>query len=147
MKSDLIRFIKFIRLNENGCWEWTGVYDNHGYGQFSIHGNVIRAYRYSYEYFNETTIPTNLVIDHLCRNRGCANPDHLEAVTHKENVLRGFSISAINSRKVHCKRGHILPSNRLCDVCRKMTTSRWKDTHREYCRQYAVLYRKKNKGM
>lgn len=70
-----------------------------------------------------------LELDHLCRNRRCCRPDHLEPVTHKENVLRGMAPSAINARKTHCKRGHeftaenIYPSPdgvRRCRECRRL---------------------------
>ena len=57
-------------------------------------------------------IPEGLVIDHLCRNGLCVNPEHLEAVTRKENILRGEGACAQNARKTHCKRGHeLIPEN------------------------------------
>jgi hypothetical protein len=71
-------------------------------------------------------IPEGLTIDHLCRNRGCVNPAHLEAVTNRTNLLRGDGIAALNARKTHCKRGHeFTPENtyvwregtRACRAC------------------------------
>jgi hypothetical protein len=59
-------------------------------------------------------ISGNLQIDHLCRNRACCNPEHLEAVSRKENILRGKAPSAVNAKKTHCHRGHLL-SLENCD--------------------------------
>ncbi len=63
------------------------------------------AHRFSYELANGP-IPEGLQIDHLCRNRGCVRPDHMEAVTPRVNYLRGDSVPAKNARKTECKRGH-----------------------------------------
>lgn len=85
-----------------GCWVWTGAIDPEGYGYFGRH---TAAYRAAYELF-VGPIPTHLEPDHLCRNRACINPSHLELVTHAVNGLRGNSAAALNARKTHCMRGH-----------------------------------------
>lgn len=73
---------------ETGCWEWTGRVED-GYGRVPTSGSrYVRAHRAAYEIWTGP-IPKELEIDHVCRNRRCFNPDHLEAVTHKENVRRG----------------------------------------------------------
>jgi hypothetical protein len=74
-------------------------------------------------------------LDHLCRVRGCVNPDHLEVVTGATNTLRGISSPAINARKTHCRRGHeFTPENtyidrgsRRCKACRRLIQNRWTD--------------------
>lgn len=88
------------------CWNWTGCVVVAGYGRFGVgNGVVANAHRWAYEYL-VGPIPEGADLDHLCRNRACVNPDHLEPVTRGDNVLRGFSSPAANARKTHCKNGH-----------------------------------------
>ena len=96
----------------NSCWIWTSEKNYSGYGKFQLKGKRVKAHRFSYELTNGK-IPKGLTIDHLCRNRSCVNPDHLEAVTQKENLLRGISPAAINSRRKFCIRGHLLSGRNL----------------------------------
>lgn len=92
--------------DQNECWVWDKPSQNDGYGQF-----FGPAHRWSYEY-HIGPIPDGLHIDHLCRNRACVNPWHLEPVHLTENVMRGEGYYAINARKTHCLRGHeFSPSN------------------------------------
>ncbi len=88
------------RSDPTGCWPWKGNTTSDGYGTFTA-----LAHRMSYE-LTYGAIPPDRVVDHLCRTRDCQNPDHLEAVTRGENVLRGEGLSAVNARKTHCLRGH-----------------------------------------
>lgn len=87
------------------CWDWTGYHDRAGYGQLKRDGIGYRAHRYAYELLIGIIEP-GLVLDHLCRNHRCVNPDHLEPVTDRENVLRGYGITANRSRSDQCMRGH-----------------------------------------
>lgn len=90
----------------NGCWLFTGYRDTRGYGYLYLTGaNSNSAHRISYEECRGP-IPEGCCIDHLCRNPSCVNPSHLEAVSPKENVLRGEGITARNKRKTHCPKGH-----------------------------------------
>lgn len=117
---------------ERGCWQWDVIHPESGYGQFAG-GN---AHRWSYEFFL-CEIPGGLQLDHLCRNRGCANPWHLDPVPLVVNVMRGYGPMAINARKTHCIHGHAFspentyrppkrPDTRQCIACRRAAQSRRK---------------------
>lgn len=97
---------KFQVDEETGCWVWTASLRNKkGYGNYTQGGKSVSAHRAAYE-MHVGEIPEGMVIDHLCRNRLCVNPAHLEAVTTRENILRGAGIAAKNAVKTHCLRGH-----------------------------------------
>lgn len=113
----------------SGCIEWTGRIDRYGYGQFRPGGREttnMGAHRWAYSHF-VGTIPDGFQIDHLCRNRACVNPEHLEAVTPRENVMRSLNPPSLNAKKTHCVRGHpfsdentdIRRGGRVCKTCRR----------------------------
>lgn len=85
------------------CWTWTAARTKGGYGTFGTGSRLV--HRISYELL-VGPIPEGLELDHLCRNRQCVRPEHLEPVTPKENQRRGFSVSGLNARKAHCDSGH-----------------------------------------
>ncbi|MGW2484952.1 HNH endonuclease signature motif containing protein [Streptomyces sp. NPDC001571] len=99
------RFLDCILETPAGCWQWTGYLTPNGYGRLSVGGVQQYAHRLAYETFLGP-IPPGLVIDHLCRNRGCMNPAHLDAVPQRLNVLRGENQAAHRARQSACLRGH-----------------------------------------
>lgn len=110
-------------ISTDDCWLYAGTKDVRGYGTINL-----KPHQYVHRIVYESLIgeiPVGLVIDHLCRVRHCVNPDHLEAVTNAENVLRGEGTGAKNRVKTHCKNGHSLEGKNLiiygnkrkCRIC------------------------------
>lgn len=97
------------------CWEWTGTVGNHSYGIITSGRQSKLAHRWSYEH-HTGPIPQGLVIDHLCRNRTCVNPAHMEAVTNEENLRRGEGYGIQNGMRSTCIHGHeYTPENTYTD--------------------------------
>lgn len=94
-----------------GCWLWTAAKTWNGYGVFRLSPSssgqrrMAYAHRWAYEHL-VGPIPNGLTLDHLCMERACVNPAHLEPITNAENNRRGNSLSARNARKTHCVNGH-----------------------------------------
>lgn len=130
--NPVIRFFSKVKFTQF-CWEWESNKQKLGYGLFKLEKSNVLAHRFSYELF-KGKIPEGLTIDHLCRNRGCVNPGHLECVTHKENVLRGEGPTAINAKKKKCNKGHSLEGDNLitypsgkrwCRICKRDSAREW----------------------
>ena len=112
----------WVRVDKSGglfeCWIWTGTRNADGYGKTMVNGRQFLAHRVAYE-LSRGPIPEGLVIDHLCQNRICCNPSHIEVVTPAENTQRG------ERKKSHCKRGHLydeentirIKKGRRCRAC------------------------------
>jgi len=124
------RFIKKVNKT-NGCWLWTAAKSDKGYGQFKLNGKASPAHRISYTHF-VGTIPDGLHIDHLCRNRSCVNPDHLEPVSQRENMRRGEiwnTSGKYQLKRTHCPRGHeysdentyVYKNSRYCRECNRLS--------------------------
>lgn len=121
-----VRLEEGIRRDaETGCWVWQKSQVGAGYGGISFNGRKTTTHRLSYILF-KGPIPVGLEIDHLCRNRLCCNPEHLEAVTRKVNRRRAIPFNL----KSVCKRGHplsgynLLPRHRNCRICHGVSTLR-----------------------
>lgn len=89
-----------VAIQDCGCWFWTNAPDDKGYGRAYDGTKLVVAHRFVYQEF-KGTIPDGLELDHLCRTPSCVNPDHLEPVTHKENMRRGKQ-----AQQTHCVNGH-----------------------------------------
>lgn len=136
-------FFSKVVVVECGCWEWQGGVNDKGYGLFNGDGERY-AHRWSYKSFVGETEPFPMTIDHLCRNRACVNPNHLQQITNKENVLRGEGRTSKNAKKTHCLKGHLYdeentirtkPGHRRCAEC-----------HRTWSREYYHIVKRRTQG-
>ena len=90
----LVRFWQKVEIQDNGCWNWTGNINWKGYGGFRFNRRWGRAHRFAFELL-VGPISEGLEIDHLCRNRRCVNPAHMELVTTQENTHRGIHRNSV----------------------------------------------------
>jgi hypothetical protein len=142
----IVRIMRRVRIpTADGCWEWQGPKERDGYVRVGVGSRTDRtarrayAHRITYEHY-VGPIPDGLQLDHLCRNRSCCNPAHLEPVTPLENTRRG-TLAAVNSSRqraiTHCQRGHpfsgenlyLTPKGRrICRACSNASARRrWRE--------------------
>lgn len=125
----LATFLSNIRRTDS-CWLWTGKTNGRGYGKLYYGGRTERAHRLSFKLFRHD-IPDELVIDHLCNNKVCVNPEHLDAVTQQVNVGRYYAAKA---PKPVCVNGHAMTyhntyqygNRKICKECKRETTRKWR---------------------
>ena len=127
--------------NGTPCWIWLAGINKDGYGCFSWNGKRGLASRFAYE-FLVGLIPEGLTLDHLCRNRACVNPIHLQPVSLRDNVLRGNTFCSQNARRTHCIHGHpfdifntlITPQGwRRCRACNRIAIKRYQTKESVSC--------------
>ena len=142
-KGDVELLDRFMAKVEktDGCWNWTAFVSVYGYGYIGIKGKRYAAHRVSYTLF-VGPIPSHLQLDHLCRNRKCVRPDHLEAVTCRVNQLRGKTLGAERASRTHCPKGHPLKGsnirfcgpNKIHRRCRICAIAHDRDYYNRVCR-------------
>lgn len=129
------------QVDDRGCWLWLGHIGSEGYGGIAINSVTKSVHRVAYETF-VGPIPVGMVLDHLCRVRACFNPDHLEPVTQRTNVMRSpLAPTALYAARTHCNNGHeFTPENtfvydrpspskgtaRRCRTCQRATVRAYK---------------------
>lgn len=161
-----------VQFNSSPCWTWTAS-QNHGYGMLRCRNQYLSSHRLMYAWL-VSPLPYGKQwgeLDHLCRNRACCNPTHLELVSSRINILRGASRAAHNIQKTHCPQGHpyegrnILiypgkPTHRYCRECIRIANQRrylknkdridaynkaWRQSHKERSREHTRAYRLRKK--
>lgn len=128
------RFMRWVTKTD-GCWLWTGPQNLAGYGSFGVgRGSKRNAHRWLWEQLNGPA-SSKLHLDHLCRNRLCVNPDHMELVSHSENIRRGVHPNHMGA-KTHCPQGHPYDE---ANTYRYRNTRRCRTCQREKMRAHRLL--------
>ena len=119
-------------MRKKPCWDWPGHISREGYGR--IWNKKKRRPEYAHRVIYRLMvgpIPLGMELDHLCRNRRCFNPNHMQPVTHRENVLRGEGPAAEAARRIKCRCGRkydrlTKEGWRICSHCRRIKMIAWR---------------------
>jgi len=124
---------KLMPIPESGCFIWTGQEERGGYGMVWFEGKKRLVHRVVWQ-LERGAIEAGKSLDHLCRVRGCVNPNHLEPVDTRTNILRGSGRASVNSRKTMCQKGHpftkentyvTAKGERVCRICGRSAFMKW----------------------
>lgn len=142
-----------VQVTDAGCWEFTGHrMPGSGYGRVGWDGRLWLAHRVTYTLL-VGPIADGMEIDHLCKNKPCCNPAHLEAVTRSENIRRGTQWewrAAFELAKTHCPARHPYDAantyftprgHRQCRICKREAQARYDSANRDKRRAYSRAYR------
>lgn len=145
-----------IHVNESGCWVFSAL-SSAGYGSIYYKRRTRATHALMWE-ISRGAVEANTELDHLCRNRACCNPDHLEPVTHQENMLRSpITIVGLNSIKTHCLNGHPLAGrnldswalkrgSRACRECSLERARNWHHRNRDARLKKMREYKERTRG-
>lgn len=137
----ILRILANSTLTESGCIEWNGYRDKFGYGRVTAEKSDLFTHRITWAWFNDSEIPEGMSVDHLCMNRACVNPVHLDICPIGENLRRSpTSMPSINKAKTHCYKGHLFAGENLvidksgyraCRTCRLEVKAAYRRRQRE----------------
>lgn len=131
------RFMRKVKIADSGCWEWQGSTTWGGYGVVGVLNTKWMVHRLTYT-LAKGKIPWEKVLDHLCKNRLCCNPEHLEAVSSRENWLRSNAPTKAHAKKTHC------PCGRDYDILYRTKARSGREIKCRACSYCRRVWRQKN---